>query len=61
MWPKRGGSTPSASEELEVLRRVGKVILAANDVRDLHLDVVHDIHEMEDPRAVRAADRHVAA
>ena len=45
--------------ELHVLGRIGKMILAANDVRDLHLDVVHDVDEMENPRAVGPADGHV--
>ena len=45
--------------KLDVLGRVGKMVLAADDVADPHLDVVHDVDEMENPRAVRAADRHV--
>src|SRR5260221_10928301 len=35
------------------------MIFTADDVRDLHFDIVHDIDEMENPRAIRAADRHV--
>src|SRR5438067_5224644 len=35
------------------------MILAADHVRDLHLDIIHDIDEMKNPRAVRAADGHV--
>jgi hypothetical protein len=42
-----------------VLARVGQVVLAADDVRDLHLDVVHDVHEMEHRVAVGAEDHEV--
>ena len=45
--------------EFEVLGSVGKMVLAADDVADLHFDVVDDVDEMENPRAVGAADRHV--
>ena len=45
--------------ELDVLRRIREMILAADDVGDLHLDVVDHIHEVENPRAVRPADGHV--
>ena len=50
---------PERLVELDVFRRVREVVLAADHMRELHLDVVHHIHEMENPRAVRAADRHV--
>ncbi len=46
-------------EKLDVLGRVGKMVLAADDVGDAHLDVVHDVDEVEDPRAIGPADRHV--
>jgi hypothetical protein len=39
-------------EQLHVLARVGKVILAADHVRDLHGDVVDDVHEVEHRVAV---------
>src|SRR5262249_12293119 len=45
--------------KLDVLRRVREMILAADDVRDFHLDVIDHIHEVKDPRAVRAPDGHV--
>ncbi len=45
--------------ELDVLRRIGKMILAPNDVRDFHLDVVDHVDEMKNPRAVRPPNRHV--
>ncbi len=43
-------------DEREVLLRVGEVVLAADDVRDGHLDVVDDVDEVEDGRAVGALD-----
>ncbi len=54
----RRGS-PEDFEEFEVLGGVGEMVFAANDVGDLHFDVIDDIHEMENPRAVWAADGHV--
>src|ERR1043166_6642044 len=45
--------------ELHVFGRIRKMILAANNVRNLHLDVVHHVDEMENPRAVGAANGHV--
>src|SRR4051794_7439732 len=50
---------PERLEELEVLGRIRQVILAADDVRNLHLDVIDDVNEMKDPRAVRPANGHV--
>ena len=47
-------------EELEVLRGIGEVVLAADHVRDLHLDVVDHVDEMEDRLAVGAEDHEVA-
>ena len=45
--------------ELDVFWRVREVILAADHVRELHFDVIHDIHKVKNPRPVRAPDRHV--
>jgi hypothetical protein len=47
------------AKELDVLRRVGKVIIAANDVGNLHFEIVHHVGEMKNPGAVRAADGHI--
>ena len=47
-------------EELEVLRGVGEVVLAADHVGDLHLDIVDDVDEVEDRFAVGAEDHEVA-
>ena len=35
------------------------MVFAPDDVGDFHFDVVHDINEMENPRAVGPANRHV--
>ena len=35
------------------------MILAANDVRDLHLEVVDHVDKMKNPRAIRTPDGHV--
>ena len=43
-------------EQLGVLARVRQVVLAADHVRDLHRDVVDDVHEMEHRVAVGADD-----
>jgi hypothetical protein len=42
-----------------VFRRVGQVIFAPNHVRDLHLYVVNDIHEVKNPRPVWTPDCHI--
>ena len=47
-------------EELEVFRGVGEVVLAADHVGDLHLDVIDDVDEVEDWLAVGAEDHEVA-
>ena len=47
------------AKELDMFRRIRKMVFAANDMRDFHLDVVHHVHEMKNPRAVRTPDRHV--
>jgi len=46
-------------EELEVLRRVGQVVLAADHVGDLHLDVIDHVHEVKDRLTVGAEDHEV--
>ena len=46
-------------EQQHVLRRVRDVIVAADDVRDLHVDVVHDDREVVGRLAVRAQDDEV--
>ena len=45
--------------ELDVLRGVGEMIFAANDVGDLHLDVVDHTDEVEDPGTVGTAERQI--
>ena len=45
--------------ELDMLRRIRKMIFAADHVGNFHLDVVDHIHEMKNPRAIRPADGHV--
>ena len=39
--------------------RIREMIFTPNDVRNLHFHVVHDVDEMENPRAVRPANSHV--
>src|SRR5260370_27491619 len=48
-----------STKKLDVFRCVGKMIFAANDVRNLHLHVVDHVDEMKDPGAVRTANGHV--
>ena len=45
--------------ELDVFRCIREMIFTPDDVADLHLDVVDDVDEVENPRAVRPANRHV--
>ena len=45
--------------ELDVLRCVGQMVFAADDIGDLHFDIVDHIDEVENPRPVRAAHGHV--
>ena len=59
MCAKRGGVAPERAVQLDVLGRVRKMIFAANDVRDFHLDVVDHVDEMKNPGAVRPAHGHV--
>ena len=54
-----GTGAPKALKSSHVLARVRKVILAADDVRDLHRDVVDHVHEMKHRVAVRAHDHEV--
>ena len=37
------------AENLDVLRRVGEMIFAADHVRDLHFEIVDHVYEMENP------------
>ena len=48
-------------EQQDVLGRVGEVVLAADDVGDLHRGVVDDHGEVVERRAVGADDHEVAA
>ena len=59
MWAYFGGSTPKALKSY-VLRGVGEVVLAADHVGDLHLDVVDHVDEVEDRLAVGTEDHEVA-
>ena len=45
--------------KLDVLRCIGKMIFAADNMGNFHLDVVDHVHEMENPRAVGSPDRHI--
>ena len=47
------------AEQRDVLGGVAQVILAANDVRDAHLQIVHDVDEVEHGLAVGAHDDEV--
>ena len=47
-------------KEEDVLRRVGEVVLAANDVGDPHVGIVDDDGEVIERRAVGAQDHQVA-
>ena len=49
------------AEEEDVLGRVREVVLAADDVADLHRRVVDDDDEVVERRAVAADDHEVAA
>ena len=49
------------AEQEDVLRRVREVVLAADDVADLHRRVVDDDREVVERRAVAADDHEVAA
>ena len=35
------------------------MVLAADDVGDPHIDVIHDVHEMKNPAAIGPANGHV--
>ena len=45
--------------KLDVLRGVREVVLTADHMRELHFDVVHDIHKMKNKRSIRTPNRHV--
>lgn len=54
-----GSGSAEGFDELEVFRRVHQVVLAADDVGDLHFEVVDDVYEVEDVGAIGAFDDHV--
>src|SRR4030095_4759608 len=45
--------------KFDMFRCIRKMVLAPDDMRDFHFDVVDHIHEVKNPRAVGAADRHI--
>src|SRR2546429_1665211 len=45
--------------KLDMFRCIRKMVLAPDDMRDFHFDVVDHIYEVKNPRAVRPADRHI--
>src|SRR5260221_3652041 len=45
--------------ELNMLSRIRQVIFTTDHVRDLHFDIVDNVHEMKNPRAIRAANGHI--
>src|SRR5689334_7431627 len=54
---RRGNA--KSTKKLDVFRCVRKMILPSNHVRNFHLDFVNHVDEMENPRAIWAADGHV--
>ena len=54
----RDGKTESL-EEQELLRRIGKMILAAHDVGDSHAVVISDHREVVDRAAIGAGDHEI--
>jgi hypothetical protein len=46
-------------DEREMLLRVGKMVFAANDVGDAHLQIIDDVDEVENGRAILALDDEV--
>ena len=46
-------------EKLQVLEGVHDVVLAADDVGNLHLDIVHHVHQVEDVGTICALHHHV--
>ncbi len=50
---------PQRLEDADVLERVLHMVVAADDVRDVLVDVVHHVGDVEDGRAVRAHDGEV--
>src|SRR6266480_7493760 len=47
------------AENFNMFGRVGKMVFAADHVRDFHLEVVDDVYEMKNPRAVGTSNRHI--
>src|SRR4029077_8064603 len=47
------------AENFNMFGRVGKMVFAADHVRDFHLEVVDHVYEMKNPRSVRPPDRHI--
>ena len=43
------GRGAERADDLDVLRRVGKMIFAPDHVRDFHFEIVDHIHEMKNP------------
>ena len=50
---------PEALVKRHVLARVGPMVFAPDDVRDLHRDVVDDVHQVKHRIAVRAHDHEI--
>src|SRR6059058_6125447 len=45
--------------KLDMFWCIRKMVLASDDMRDFHFDVVDHIYEVKNPRAVGPADRHI--
>src|SRR5204863_2072351 len=45
--------------KLDMFRCIREMVLAPDDMRDFHFDVVDHIDEVKNPRAVGPADRHI--
>ena len=56
-WTNSGGVAPERLEQPPVERLVRPVVVAADDVRDPEVDVVHDAREVVGRRAVLAHER----
>src|SRR5205823_3569372 len=55
MW----GFRAECAIKLDMFRCIREMVLAADDMRDFHLDVVDHIDKVKNPRAVGSADRHI--
>ena len=55
-WANCGSGLPERLVELNLPRRVGQMVVAANDVGDRHVDVVDDDAKIVGRRAVGAGD-----